>query len=107
MALLGAGPVADLDGQVSPYAALSGSVDLELHPDPARVHRLIESIKLHGKSTPAIEDEFRAIVSSLASTSVLLACTELPLVTFESVDIEVIDVTDLLARALVSEQRQP
>lgn len=103
MALLGAAPVTDFSGDSSPYRSLADPLSLELHDDPARVHALIEAIKLEGGSSPELEAEFTTIVNALDSTLALLACTELPLVANVDVDIELIDVTALLAKALVDE----
>ena len=103
MALLGAAPVTDFSGQTSPYKELAGPLSLELHGDPDRVHLLIEAIKLEGGSSPELEAEFTTIVEGLESASALLACTELPLVADVDVDIELIDVTTLMAKALVDE----
>ena len=102
MALLGSAPVTDFGGSTSPYARLADSVDLELHSEPGRVHQLIESIKLEGGSTAELEAEFGSIVQTLDADAALLACTELPLLTGQQADIELVDVTLLLARALVS-----
>ena len=102
MALLGAAPVTNLAGDTSPYANLVGSVDLELHPDPGRVHALIESIKLEGGSTPILEAEFQAIAAGLESDVAILACTELPLLATDGIEIDLVDVTSLLARELVN-----
>lgn len=103
MALLGAAPVTDLSGDTSPYKELAGPLSLELHDDPARVHALIENIKLEGGSSPELLAEFTEIVEGLDAASALLACTELPLVADVDVDIALIDVTTLLAKALVEE----
>ena len=103
MALLGAAPVTDMSGDTSPYRELADPLALELYDDPARVHALIEAIKLEGGPTPALHAEFTAIVEQLESRFALLACTELPLVADVDVDIELIDVTTLIAKALVNE----
>lgn len=104
MALLGAAPVTDLSGDTSPYACLHGEVELELYPDPQRTHRLIEQIKITGGSSPELEVEFQAIVEELSSEAALLACTELPLLRGEHVAAELVDVTMLLADAMVTRQ---
>lgn len=106
MALLGAAPVTDFDGDTSPYASLRDTIPLELHREPQRVHRLIESIKIAGAATPEIESEFSEIIDGLESDAALLACTELPLVADIETTIELIDVTQLLANALVGEPRE-
>lgn len=104
LALLGAAPVTDFGGGTSPYAGLvEQGVALELHSEPLRVHALVEAIKVEGRSTPKLEAEFEGLVGELTSEAALLACTELPLLSGERADIELIDVTTLLARALVGD----
>lgn len=93
VALLAADPVMRLDG-FSPYRRLAEAIALEV-PDLS-LQRLILDIKRLGP-TPQLRREFRDIVSSLRSSTVLLACTELPLVAEPVEGKEVIDVTDLLA----------
>lgn len=101
-ALLGTTTITALDTAASPYARLRESMHVELHPDPHRTHALIERIKLAGGSTPALEDEFAAIAAELNSEVVLLACTELPLLSGTGVSAELLDVTRLLARGLLN-----
>lgn len=102
LALLGAAPVTDFVGTTSPYARLAGVVDIELPPDPLRLHRLIEGIKINGGSSPELETEFGRITSQLAANVGVLACTELPLVRPHRVDMELIDINRLLARDLLA-----
>lgn len=101
VALLGSAPVTTLDGTSSPYRHLRNDLALEVHPDRSRLHELIEQIKLAGGSTTSLEAEFAAIVGGLESTVAYLACTELPLLLADDITIELVDVTRLLARALV------
>jgi aspartate racemase len=102
IALLGARPVTDL-GAWSPYQKLIGYLDIEL-PKPihaVQLHQLIYDVKTFGGEIPEIRSRFRAIIDSLESQTVLLACTELPLIALKSVRHQLIDVTELVARKLV------
>ncbi len=101
VALLGARQVAGLGGW-SPYRRLAGRMEIETFKDPDRVHRLIEDIKKYGPEHPPLAVEFRAILDSLNSGVVLLACTELPLVSVEAPGKELVDVTRLVAREMVA-----
>ncbi|HEY0847647.1 MAG TPA: aspartate/glutamate racemase family protein [Noviherbaspirillum sp.] len=101
VALLGARPVTDL-GPWSHYRALSGYVDIEL-PKPAQaaeLHQLIYDVKTHGAQLPSIVQRLRNILDSLESDTVLLACTELPLIPHAQTSKHLVDVTDLVAQKL-------
>ena len=101
VALLGARPVTDL-GPWSHYRQLAEHVAVEL-PKPAQaeqLHRLIYDVKTYGGNVDDIRHRFRAIVDALESDTVLLACTELPLIPLEPGRKQVVDVTELVARKL-------
>jgi aspartate racemase len=101
VALLGARPVTDL-GQWSHYRALAEHVRIEL-PKPAvaeQLHRLIYDVKSHGGNVEEIRRRFRDILDALESHTVLLACTELPLIPIEPGGKQVVDVTELVAQRL-------
>lgn len=101
VALLGARPVTDL-GHWSHYRSLTDHVEIEL-PKPAQseqLHRLIYDVKTHGGSSPAIARRFGEIIDSLESDTVLLACTELPLIAPQQTRKQLVDVTELVARKL-------
>jgi aspartate racemase len=102
--LLGARPVAEM-GPYSPYNSLSEhfAVSAPSAPDRELLHVLIEEIKIAGSTRPAHAARLAAIVNALpvAADPVLLACTELPLVHLSS-ERTLVDVTDLVARELVS-----
>lgn len=100
VALLGAKPVTDL-GPWSPYSRLRGQVAIELPSDPQALHRLIYDVKTHGGDYPGLAERFAAIIGSLAAETVLLACTELPLIPVPALRHRLVDVTALLAHALV------
>jgi len=101
VALLGAKPVTDL-GPWSHYRMLAEHVAIEL-PKPQQaeaLHRLIYDVKTYGGNAEGIGRRFRAIVDTLESSTVLLACTELPLITIEAGGKQVVDVTELVAQRL-------
>lgn len=101
VALLGARPVTDL-GPWSHYRRLAEHVAIELpKPDQAEaLHRLIYDVKTHGGNAEGIGRRFRAILDTLESRTVLLACTELPLISIEAGGKQVVDVTELVAQRL-------
>ena len=100
-ALLGAGPVTDLEGGSSPYGRIASEVALELHPDAAAMHRLIEDIKLAGGTLPELESRFAELVAELDADVAVLACTELPLLSGAQATLELLDVTQLMAAELL------
>jgi aspartate racemase len=101
LALLGARPVTDL-GPWSHYRALADHVQIELprQAEAARLHRLIYDVKTFGGNVPDIRRRFRAILDELESDTVLLACTELPLIPLDSSRKRIVDVTELVAHKL-------
>jgi aspartate racemase len=99
VALLGALPVTDL-GPWSHYRRLQGHVDIEL-PGPeqaCQLQQLIYDIKTVGANSPALARRFMDIAASLESHTVLLACTELPLLAMPADGRDYLDVTDLVAQ---------
>lgn len=98
--LLGAAPVTALD-RWSPYRHLADRVDVVVPADPDTLHRLIHDIKLAGGSTPELAGRFAEIVEALGVAPILLACTELPLLDSRPMRAELLDVTELVADALV------
>jgi len=101
VALLGAKPVTDL-GPWSHYRKLAEHVWIEL-PKPVQaeqLHQLIYDVKTFGGDVPEIRQRFKSILDTLESNTVLLACTELPLIPLDSAGKRVIDVTDLVAHKL-------
>lgn len=101
VALLGARPVTDL-GPWSHYRTLAAHVDIELpkQEQASELHRLIYDVKSHGGNSPAIARRFGEILGSLESDTVLLACTELPLIAHVETRKQMVDVTDLVAQKL-------
>ena len=100
VALLGSTPVTDL-GPWSPYKSLKDLVRVEVPASPEALHELIYDVKLHGSGYPGIADRILHILANLSSQVVLLACTELPLIRVSPAERCLVDVTDLLAEALV------
>ncbi|GIZ50719.1 aspartate/glutamate racemase family protein [Noviherbaspirillum aridicola] len=101
VALLGARPVTDL-GPWSHYRRLAQHVQVEL-PQPAQareLHRLIYEVKAAGGDAPGVRQQFAGLIDRLESDTVLLACTELPLIPLLPTRKQVIDVTDLVAQRL-------
>ncbi|RZI43381.1 aspartate/glutamate racemase family protein [Herbaspirillum sp. HC18] len=101
VALLGARPVTDL-GSWSHYRKLAEQFAIEL-PKPTQaeqLHQLIYDVKTYGGNAHDIRVRFRAILDALESETVLLACTELPLIPIEAPSKRIIDVTDLVAQKL-------
>ena len=101
VALLGARPVTDL-GPWSHYSRLAEHVDVE-QPDAAManvLHQLIYDVKTFGGESPDMQRRFQAIVDGLQADTVLLACTELPLIPPPQTGKRIVDVTELVAREL-------
>ena len=101
VALLGARPVTDL-GPWSHYRTLAEHVGIEL-PKPAlaeQLHQLIYDVKTRGGNDDGIRRRFAEILSGLESRTVLLACTELPLIPMDVGNRQVVDVTELVAQKL-------
>jgi aspartate racemase len=111
VALLGARPVTDL-GPWSHYRRLVERVHIEL-PKPAQaeqLHQLIYDVKTFGGEHPEIGARFRAILDALEADTVLLACTELPLIPLAADDgagKRIVDVTALVARKLAQLANSP
>lgn len=101
VALLGARPVTDL-GPWSHYRRLAQEVQVEL-PPPAQagaLHQLIYDVKACGGDDPGLRPRFDALLDELESDTVLLACTELPLIAHAPTAKDVVDVTGLVAQRL-------
>ncbi|HYD97479.1 MAG TPA: aspartate/glutamate racemase family protein [Noviherbaspirillum sp.] len=101
VALLGARPVTDL-GPWSHYRKLGAEFAVEL-PGPAQaeqLHRLIYDVKAQGGNGPGIRERFLEILDALDAHTVLLACTELPLIPRVDGRKRLVDVTALVAHKL-------
>jgi aspartate racemase len=98
--LLGARPVTNL-GMWSAYRRLPEIVEVEVLPEAAGLHQLIYDIKSHGPRHDGISPHFEKMLREISSEVVLLACTELPLITGIQTPKTLIDVTELVAETLV------
>lgn len=97
--LLGAKPVAEL-GEWSPYRSLRQHVAFE--PVQAQaLHQLIYDIKALGPRHPELRPRFARLLEGIESDTVLLACTELPLIADIDTDKKLIDVTQLVVDAML------
>lgn len=108
VALLGAKPVTDL-GPWSHYRQLASHVDIELPKlvQAEQLHQLIYDVKTFGCNLPEIGRRFGTILDTLESETVLLACTELPLIPIDAERKRIIDVTDLVAQKLMQLTNEP
>ncbi|MDM7933639.1 aspartate/glutamate racemase family protein [Tabrizicola sp.] len=100
LALLGAGPVTEM-GEWSAYRGLADLVEVELPADPHALHHLIEDVKRLGSADAGLRLRFAKLVKGLDAQVVLLACTELPLIADIETERTLVDVTELVAEALV------
>jgi aspartate racemase len=100
LCLLGARPVIDL-GNWSAYRRLPEIVDVEVPAARDQLHQLIYDIKTHGPQADTIALDFKNLLATIQSNTVLLACTELPLIRNVSTDKTLLDVTELVAAKLV------
>jgi aspartate racemase len=80
---------------------LNEFVTVELPSDPGLVRELVLDIKRLGGADRDVVSRFRRLIDSLTSETVVLACTDLPLVSTGIDDRQVIDCTKLLAESLV------
>jgi aspartate racemase len=101
VALLGAAPVTGM-GHWSAYRALADVVEVEIPTDRVGLHGLILDVKRLGSRHPSLAPRFQTILDSLSASHALLACTELPLIAEGATGPQLVDVTDLVADALVA-----
>ena len=100
IALLGAAPVTRMD-RWSAYTKLSDYFHVEIPEDTTTLHQIIYDVKRFGGTHPDIVESFAGLVAGLDSKTILLACTELPLIPLDAKGKVLVDVTRLLARKLV------
>ncbi|MEY8802274.1 aspartate/glutamate racemase family protein [Leisingera sp. XS_AS12] len=100
VALLGAAPVTKMD-RWSAYHRLAEAFEVETPKDPGQLHQIIYDVKRLGGTDPAVAAQFQELIGTLESETVLLACTELPLIPCDGTGKDLVDVTRLLARGLV------
>jgi aspartate racemase len=101
LGLLGAAPVTEM-GEWSAYRDLAGLVEIETPTDRAALQDLIYDVKRLGSADPGLRPRFARIVEAMQADTLLLACTELPLIADISSSKTLVDVTDLVADALVA-----
>jgi aspartate racemase len=101
LGLLGAAPVTEM-GEWSAYQGLREVVEVETPADPAELHQLIFDVKRLGSQNATLRPRFARIAESMTADTLLLACTELPLIADIAVPKSLIDVTDLVDDALVA-----
>lgn len=99
--LLGSAPTMSMT-KWSAYTSLSEIVDVETPDDVQALHQLIHDVKRFGPQHEALRPRFRNILSHIESETVLLACTELPLIADFPSEKQLVDVTELVASALVT-----
>ncbi|UFH49327.1 aspartate/glutamate racemase family protein [Pseudomonas sp. KNUC1026] len=100
LCLLGGRQVAAL-GNWSPYRNLPQVAVCEAAPNSEALHQLIYDIKAHGAAYPGLNARFEALLSQIEADTVLLACTELPLLASLNTNKTLVDVTQLVAQALL------
>ena len=105
-ALLGARPVMEL-GAWSPYSRLLGQLALETPEDHDVLHQLIYDVKALGPDGAGLRERLAEIVRRLTAETVLLSCTELPLIATEVDGHRLVDVTELVAAQLVERSFRP
>lgn len=101
LGLLGAAPVTEM-GDWSAYRYLTGLVDIETPAERKALQDLIYDVKRLGSADPDLRPRFARIVEAMQADTLLLACTELPLIADVSTSKTLVDVTDLVADALVA-----
>lgn len=107
--VLGARPVAEL-GALSPYRGLCDQFEVERLNEAqiAQLHALIYDVKFHGPQAPGLADRLQALLAGIRSRTVLLACTELPLISRTGhAPRDLVDVTDVVAQALLDDIGTP
>jgi aspartate racemase len=96
--IIGALPVLQMQ-EYSVFQPLAERFNVEVPLDFNQVHQLIYDVKQHGGDS--VTEEFKAILKSIESEHIFLACTELPLIPVKCEKKNLIDVTNLLAQTLV------
>lgn len=100
IALLGSSPVTKMDSW-SAYRRLTEKFQVEVPEDTAELHQIIYDVKRFGGTNATVIERFGRLVDKLESKTILLACTELPLIDYKNNEKNLVDVTRLLARRLV------
>lgn len=99
--LMAAGPVLALD-EYSVYTSLCSDVQFEVSRQTTQLHALIEDVKRLGHASDGLAQRFETMTQDLASSTVVLACTELPLIAVPVEGKTFIDVTECVAETLAA-----
>lgn len=99
--IIGALPVLQM-GEYSVFKPLNEKFNVEVPKKFEAVHQLIYNVKKFGGENHKVIDDFRHIVSDIKAENIFLACTELPLIKLKYAQKNLIDVTNLLAKKLVT-----
>ncbi len=102
--LLGARQVTEL-GRWSPYGPLAESASVVTTPRREELHQLIHDVKTHGPDHPGLAEAWAAVVADTPADTLLVACTELPLLPRPPTRKTLVDVTELLADELARRAR--
>lgn len=97
--LMAAAPVLALDNH-SAYTPLAQNFDVETPSDHQAMQDLIYDVKRYGSDTPALSQRMADFASQMESDTLVLACTELPLISQKITGKTLIDVTDAVAQKL-------
>ncbi|KAA1243935.1 aspartate/glutamate racemase family protein [Aquimarina sp. RZ0] len=98
IALLSIPKVIEL-GKFSPYKYLQDDFSVET-PGSEEMDTLIRGIKIKGSENKELLNDFRLILDKIEAKVVILACTELPLLSTESINKVFVDPTDILAKVI-------
>lgn len=101
VALLSVSKVVEL-GKYSPYSVLKKNFKIET-PNPVRMNTLINGIKVKGANDQLLLADFHKIIGELTAETILLACTELPLLNTDGLNKKFIDPTAILALSISSQ----
>ncbi|WP_372026998.1 aspartate/glutamate racemase family protein [Tistrella mobilis] len=97
--LLGSAPVVALDDH-SAYSGLAAHVAVETPADAGRLQALIHDVKRLGSTDASLGPRLQEIIMQMQADTILLACTELPLIARPVAGRQLIDVTDAVAARL-------
>lgn len=75
---------------------------IEAPADTAALHDLILEVKRLGSRDPSLRPRFQRLVERRSCDDVVLACTKLPLIADMATRKNLVDVTELVANALVA-----
>lgn len=101
VAIIGALPVIQMR-EYSVFKPLNESFNVEVPKKFNKVHELIYDVKKYSGDNHNVINDFRYILDDIKSEDIFLACTELPLIKLKFANKNLIDVTQLLAKKLVS-----